>query len=219
MVNNTNNCRSARNGNDNNNENSGSPRNASVNNEVINDRNGNASTNRSQVNSETTPQISNPMVSQIGGIPVSLPVTQDPGSSQQNPPYGMPYGFLTNVGTSPSTFSKVVTTLAPLGRGTVSGLNTSSVGIPLQNFGSNPSTSITNTTLNSIRQQMDEINHEMVNMLAQQMTNVVNPLVESTNLNYNVLARQMARIVDVFGAADYLIATQIANIGRQTHNP
>ncbi|XP_027337413.1 uncharacterized protein LOC113851132 [Abrus precatorius] len=51
-----------------------------------------------------------------------------------------------------------------------------------------------------MRQQMDESNHEMVNMLTHQMTTVLNPIVEMTNTSYQILAEQMRRIADVFGA-------------------
>jgi hypothetical protein len=51
----------------------------------------------------------------------------------------------------------------------------------------------------SLRQQMDESNHEMVNLLTQQIGTVFNPLIQSTNDSYNMLAHQMGRIADFFG--------------------
>ncbi|XP_027337099.1 uncharacterized protein LOC113850751 [Abrus precatorius] len=40
----------------------------------------------------------------------------------------------------------------------------------------------------------------MVNMLTHQMTTVLNPIVETTNTSYQILAEQMRRIAEVFGA-------------------
>jgi hypothetical protein len=41
------------------------------------------------------------------------------------------------------------------------------------------------------RQQMDESNHEMVNLLKQQIGTVFNPLMQTTNQGYQALAAQM----------------------------
>ncbi|XP_045788321.1 uncharacterized protein LOC123883528 [Trifolium pratense] len=46
---------------------------------------------------------------------------------------------------------------------------------------------------------MDESNHEMVNLLTQQMGTVFNPLIQNTNESYQMLAFQMSRIADFFG--------------------
>lgn len=48
---------------------------------------------------------------------------------------------------------------------------------------------------------MDESNHEMVNMLTQQIGTVFNPLIQNTNWSYELLANQMGLIVDLFGAS------------------
>ncbi|WJX34091.1 hypothetical protein P8452_22239 [Trifolium repens] len=47
---------------------------------------------------------------------------------------------------------------------------------------------------------MDESNHDMVNMLTQQIGTVFNPLIQNTNQSYQLLANQMGRIADFFGA-------------------
>lgn len=52
----------------------------------------------------------------------------------------------------------------------------------------------------SVRQQMDESNHEMVNALTQQIGTMFNPLIHNTNQNYQMLANQIGRIDDFFGA-------------------
>src|SRR6266487_241654 len=47
---------------------------------------------------------------------------------------------------------------------------------------------------------MDESNHEMVNMLTQQIGTIFNPLFQTTNNSYQLLANQMGRMTDFFGA-------------------
>lgn len=49
-------------------------------------------------------------------------------------------------------------------------------------------------------QQMDESNHEKVNLLTRKMDTIFNPLIENTNHNYQQLANQMTWIFDFFGA-------------------
>jgi hypothetical protein len=51
----------------------------------------------------------------------------------------------------------------------------------------------------SLRQQIDESNHEMVNLLTHQIGTVFNPLIQNTNDSYQMLAYQMGRIADFFG--------------------
>ena len=50
------------------------------------------------------------------------------------------------------------------------------------------------------RQQTDESNHEMVNLLTQQIGTMFNPLIQSTNQSYQALATQMGRIEDFFAS-------------------
>jgi hypothetical protein len=51
----------------------------------------------------------------------------------------------------------------------------------------------------SLRQQIDESNHEMVNLLTHQIGTVFNPLIQNTNDSYQMLAYQMGRIAEFFG--------------------
>ncbi|KAK2416752.1 hypothetical protein QL285_039119 [Trifolium repens] len=60
-------------------------------------------------------------------------------------------------------------------------------------------TPLTTTSVLSLRQQMDESNHDMVNLLTQQIGTVFNPLIQNTNDSYQMLAYQMGRIADFFG--------------------
>ncbi|PNX62461.1 hypothetical protein L195_g052995, partial [Trifolium pratense] len=61
------------------------------------------------------------------------------------------------------------------------------------------STPLTTASVLSLRQQMDESNHEMVNLLTHQIGTVFNPLIQNTNDSYQMLAFQMSRIADFFG--------------------
>jgi hypothetical protein len=47
------------------------------------------------------------------------------------------------------------------------------------------------TSLMSLRQQMDDSNHDMVNLLTQQIGTVFNHLIQNTNKNHQMLATQM----------------------------
>src|SRR3954466_14343977 len=60
--------------------------------------------------------------------------------------------------------------------------------------------SLSTTAMLSIRQQLDKNNHEKVNALTQQMGTVFTPMINNTNQSYEILAGQMARIADFFGA-------------------
>jgi len=63
----------------------------------------------------------------------------------------------------------------------------------------------------SLRQQMDESNHDMVNMLTQQIGTFFNPLIQNINRSYQALAPQMGRIVDLF-APIHLVHQQIPQV-------
>ena len=66
--------------------------------------------------------------------------------------------------------------------------------------GLNPQHSLTNASLVALRHQKEDCNHEMVNMLTQQIGTVFNPLIPETQNSYRELSDQMGRIVDLFGA-------------------
>ncbi|XP_057452397.1 uncharacterized protein LOC130744220 [Lotus japonicus] len=69
--------------------------------------------------------------------------------------------------------------------------------------------SLTNTSVNVLRQQMDDSNHEMVNMLAQQIGTVFNHFIQNTNESYQQLTRQMGRIADAFGVPRTVVANPL----------
>ena len=62
--------------------------------------------------------------------------------------------------------------------------------------------------MNLLRQQMDESNHEMVNLLTQQIGTVFNPLIRDTNRSYQALTTQMGRITDFFAPPQLVTQTQ-----------
>jgi hypothetical protein len=75
-------------------------------------------------------------------------------------------------------------------------LQTALAGIPVQT----PQQSLTNASMMALRQQMDEANHKMANLVTQQMGAVINPLIRDTNNSYQARSAQMEQIVDFFCA-------------------
>jgi hypothetical protein len=65
-------------------------------------------------------------------------------------------------------------------------------------FGRNTLPPLTTDLMNVLRQQMDESNHEMVNLLTLQIGTIFNPLIRETNRSYQALTTQMGRIADLF---------------------
>ena len=57
-------------------------------------------------------------------------------------------------------------------------------------FGRNSLPALTTDSMRSLRQQIDESNHEMVNLLTQQIGTMFNPLIQDTNRSYKALATQ-----------------------------
>ncbi|KAK2449663.1 hypothetical protein QL285_008835 [Trifolium repens] len=128
-----------------------------------------------------------------GGISSStfaLPFSQYMAQgSSRNYPYGMPTSMMQGLQTSASLFTESAPGVFVPNNQIVSGSATR-----------NGNPSLTNNALNALRQQMDESNHDMVNMLTQQIGTVFNPLIQNTNQSYQLLANQMGRIADFFGA-------------------
>lgn len=52
--------------------------------------------------------------------------------------------------------------------------------------------------MQQLRKQMDESNHEMVHMLAQQMGTIFNTLIQNTTQTNQQMATQMTRIAYLF---------------------
>ena len=91
-------------------------------------------------------------------------------------PYGMPTTEMASLMNTTSTFSEpLVSASSPLqGFGTGMGRN------QLLGGTSHVMPSLTNASTTILRQQMDESNHDMVQMLAQTLSTVLNPLIQNT---------------------------------------
>src|SRR4051812_30767752 len=112
-----------------------------------------------------------------------------------NPQFGMPTSMMQGLHTNPSLYSDnmmATSTSNPGGR--PMGIGYINQTLP----------SLSTTSILSIRQQIDESNHKMVNALTQQMGTVFTPMINNTNQSYEILAGQMARIADFFGAPPQL---------------
>jgi hypothetical protein len=104
-------------------------------------------------------------------------------------PYGMPTSMMASLHNNASTFAYHAIPFTPYNAISPSG---SSV------FGQNAPPTLIKESMISLRQQMDESNHDMVNMLTQQIGTIFNPLIQNTNQSYQVLVTQMRRIADFF---------------------
>jgi hypothetical protein len=88
-------------------------------------------------------------------------------------------------------------------------------------FGKSAIPALTTEFMMLFRRQMDESNHEMVNLLTQQIDTVFNPLIQSTNQSYQTLATQMGRKTDFFAPPQpvYQQIPQIQSIPRIQNIP
>jgi len=118
-------------------------------------------------------------------------------------PYGMPTLMMENVHNSASVFADEEN---PFTMHNVHSPSSSSI------FGRN-TLPLTTTSMNLLRQQMDESNHEMVNLLNQQIGTLFNPLIRDTNWSYQALTTQIGRIADFIAPPQlvYQLVTQIQN--------
>jgi hypothetical protein len=112
----------------------------------------------------------------------------DFGTSHRSRPYGMPSSLMQGLHTNPSTFSESLHASMPQ-------IFDPGVSVPYRT----PQPSLTTAFLAALRQQMDEANHEMVNLVTQQMGAVINPLIRDTNNSYQALSIQMERMANFFG--------------------
>jgi len=104
-------------------------------------------------------------------------------------PYGMPTSMMANLHNNASAFADHANPFTPFNTHRPS---SSSI------FGRNAPPALTTKSMMSLRQQMDESNHEMVNLLTQKNCTVFNPLIQNINQSYQAIATQMGRIADFF---------------------
>jgi hypothetical protein len=115
-------------------------------------------------------------------------------------PYGMLSSMIAYLQNNASTYADNRTT-------TFSPYNTCLASrFALSNPGRNAQPSLNTTSLMSLRHQMDENNHDVVNPIKQQLCTMSNPLIQNTNQCYQMLATQMDRIADFYG--NHLVQNQ-----------
>jgi len=103
-------------------------------------------------------------------------------------PYGMPTSMMANSHNNPA-FTEHASLFTPFNSHSPSSSNVFHINVP-------PTLTIESIML--FRKQMDESNHEMVDLLTHQIGTVFNPLIQNTDQGYQALATQMGRIVDFF---------------------
>jgi len=109
--------------------------------------------------------------------------------TKRNEPYGMPTSMIAGLENNASIFGDSVIPFTPYH---------ANIPSPFSIHGQNTPQTLTTNSLMSLRQQMDGSNHDMVNMLTQQIGTIFNPLIQNTNQSYQALATQLGRIADLF---------------------
>lgn len=105
-------------------------------------------------------------------------------------PYGMPIAMMASMHPSASTYvDNAIIIVSPINPYLESGSSVHNNGRMTQQLGGlryipPGMPPITNTSLLSVRQQMDESNHKMVNILTRQISTMFNPLIQNTNHSY-----------------------------------
>lgn len=125
---------------------------------------------------------------------LSMPLN---GSEQ---PYGMPTSMMASFHNTTSMFTEpVVNATSPL-QGSDSAINNMVImsqplgmGFPIQ------TSNLTNNSTTVIRKQMDKSNHEMVQMLDNQMGTIFNPLIQNITQMNKTMEVQITCIDDLFG--------------------
>ena len=125
-------------------------------------------------------------------------------NASREQPYGMPTLMMENLHNSVSVFADQANSFV------MHNVHSTSTSCT---FGRN-TLPLTTDSMNMLRQQMDESNHEMVNLLTQQIGTVFNPLIRDTNRSYQALTTQMARITD-FSAPPQQVFQPITQIPNQ----
>ncbi|XP_050895799.1 uncharacterized protein LOC127102475 [Lathyrus oleraceus] len=91
-------------------------------------------------------------------------------------------------------------------------LQGSAQGGNIRNNTQNRTMPLSNTSIAVLRQQMDDSNHELVNMLTNQMGTVFNPVIQETTETNRQVANQLTRLCNFLGAP----ARQMTQVVRQT---
>jgi len=130
-----------------------------------------------------------PSTTSIPSSPLVRPRLDDRNINMQNvsreQSFGIPTSMMANLHNSVSAFADQAN---PFTMHNVHSPSSSSI------FGRNTLPPLTTDSMNLLRKQMDESNHEMGNLLTQQIGTVFNPLIRDTNRSYQALTTQMGRI-------------------------
>jgi hypothetical protein len=163
----------------------------------------NCSHNRSVTAQMTRPEMGTFVPPFIVGVTVSTSIHTSPNpqvrtrfddrvintqNSSRDQPYGMPTSMMTNLHNIPA-FIENAHPFTPF--------NTHSPSCPSV-FGRSALPTLTTESMMLFGQQMDESNHEVVNLLTQQIGTVFNHLIQTMNQGYQALATQMGRITNFF---------------------
>ena len=126
-----------------------------------------------------------PSTTSIPSSPLVRPRLDDRNTNMQNilreQPYGMQTSMMANVHNSAFAFADEANPFTMHNKHSPS---SSSI------FGRNTLPPLTTDSMNLLRQQMNESNHEMLNLLTQQIGTVFNPLIRDTNRSYQALTTQ-----------------------------
>lgn len=111
----------------------------------------------------------------------------------------MPTTMMTNLHNSTSTYADPLTNVSSPLQGFGSGVNSLGQNQPLGVGLHTQMSNMTNNSASVLRQQMEESNHEMVQMLTQIIGTIFNPLIQDTSQTNQQMEVQMTRIADFFG--------------------
>jgi len=118
-------------------------------------------------------------------------------NSSRDQPYNMPTSMMSNLHNIPA-FTEHANPFTSFNTHSPS---SSSV------FGRSALPTLTIEFMMLFRQQVDESNHEMVNLLTQQISMMFNPLIQTTNQGYQALSTQMGRIANFFTPSTNCLST------------
>lgn len=115
--------------------------------------------------------------------------------------YGMPTSMMANLHNITSTPTDLVVNTFSHMQGSESAVNNmGQINPPLGvGFSTQQMLNFTTNSAVVLRQPMDESNHEMVNRFAQEISTILNPLIQNTTKINQQMATQMTRIAYFFG--------------------
>jgi hypothetical protein len=150
-------------------------------------------------------------MSTTGAIGVSIPLPPPGGSGSTittfrpyvprfgttDPLYGMSYSLMPGYQSTSSAalFSNNTQNTSPSLQGLAQGGNAQN-----RNNTQNRTMPLSNNSIVALRQQMDDSNHELVNMLTNQMGTIFNPVIQESAETNRQVANQLTRLCNFLGA-------------------